>query len=430
MKLTKITLALIVYLISFAAMAETDLSAIEEQERAQIISELSYRLDTKQNCSATLIWDDAGSGADKDGYFFLPNASNSEFIIGGHASQKRRSKYHCVTTVNEAANNPKGTPPLLVAPADWKQVWKDSGSGATRDGSFWNAIPPDSNYVCIGSVAQLNHNAKPNLSNYRCVHKSLTDKITTSAVVWSDKGSGADKQVTILNLPNTTTFVAVSPRTAKVETYELKKNASSVPDSKKVEEILAQRMAPIKADIEAKTKALEEQQLAKKRAAKEAEAQKIAAEKKAKEIEEQKNLAAAEEKKQEVIQENNEEKLLAAKVAEQKKIEEEAAAKKLKEEQQARIAKAMAEKEAADEVQVEESNKEVIALEAVQESVEKEIEVTEPEAMATTDSSESGSKGLNDILMFFLKIFGMMVGGVIIFMIAFKVLFGKKSSKE
>ena len=33
---------------------------------------------------------------------------------------------------------------------------------------------------------------------------------------------------------------------------------------------------------------------------------------------------------------------------------------------------------------------------------------------------------LNDILMFFLKIFGMMIGGVIIFMIAFKLIFGKK----
>ena len=431
----KSLLALILCFSSYELMAEVELASIEAEERAQIISELTYRLQTKQNCSATLIWDDAGSGADLDGYFFLPNVNNAEYIIGGHASQKRRSKYHCVTTVSEANDNPKGTPPLLSAPADWQQIWKDSGSGATRDGSFWKAIPADNNYVCLGSVAQLNHNAKPNLSNYRCVHKTLTEKITASNIIWSDKGSGADKQVTILALPNTAAFVAIASRTAKADVYDLKKNASSEPDAKKVEEILAQRMAPIKADIEAKAKALQEQ----KAAAEKAEAEKIAAAKKAKQ---EKLAAAVEKKKQEeakkLAEKEAEEKALAAKaVAEQEKIEAEAA-QKLAEEQQARIAKAMAEKEATEKteqageekVQVEQNKKEVMSepesKHEVNVSVE-EVVQTEQEIMEE-DKASNESKGVNDILMFFLKIFGMMVGGVIIFMIAFKVLFGKKET--
>ncbi len=42
-------------------MAEkSGLSSIEAQERAQIISELTFHLDTKQVCTQKLIWDDSG----------------------------------------------------------------------------------------------------------------------------------------------------------------------------------------------------------------------------------------------------------------------------------------------------------------------------------------------------------------------------------
>lgn len=424
-------------------LAEADLSGIEEQERAQIISELTYRLETKQNCDQTLNWDDSGSGADLDGYFFIPNVSNSEYIIGGHASGKRSSDYHCTTTVSEAANNPKGTPPLLVAPKDWKQVWKDSGSGAAKDGSFWRAIPPDNNYKCIGSVSQLSHNAKPNLPNYRCVHKSLTDKIVASAIVWSDKGTGADQQVSVFSLPATGAYIAVSPRANKVETYDLKKNATSVPDAKIVEEILAKRLAPLRADIEAKSKAIQEQKEAAKKVG-------------------QEKIALAETKKQEEAAQKKivEEKSSVAKVDTKQQQDEAAEAKKLEEQQQARIEKAIEEKTAseiakekiamakqaeAEKAQEEEAKKE----EAKKEEARKEearpepakteskivaeapaqIEAgkTETEEISSETPKVSESKGLDDILMFFLKVFGMMVGGVIVFMIAFKVLFGKKT---
>ena len=65
----------------FAEEGEIDLSKIEADERAKIYYELSYRLETKQNCNQTLNWDDSGSGADLDGYFFIPNTGKSEYII-------------------------------------------------------------------------------------------------------------------------------------------------------------------------------------------------------------------------------------------------------------------------------------------------------------------------------------------------------------
>jgi len=39
-------------------------------------------------------------------------------------------------------------------------IWKDKGSGATKDGSMWQAIPPDNNYRCLGNISQLGHGAK------------------------------------------------------------------------------------------------------------------------------------------------------------------------------------------------------------------------------------------------------------------------------
>ncbi|MCG8324635.1 MAG: Vps62-related protein, partial [Thiotrichales bacterium] len=200
-----IAIILLTYLFTLSSFAEQaldiDLSAIAALEREQIIKELSFRLDTKQNCNATPSWDDAGSGADLDGFFFIPKVSSGEYIIGGHASQKRRSKHHCVLTVSEPANNPKGAPPLLVAPKDWQRLWTDKGSGAAKDGSFWQAIPPDNNYTCIGTIPQIGHGQKPNLSNYRCVHNSLVEKNTVKNLVWSDKGSGANSQVSVFQLP-------------------------------------------------------------------------------------------------------------------------------------------------------------------------------------------------------------------------------------
>ena len=249
---------------TFSAFAVSDsdqigYSEIEAQERLQIIKELSYRLDTKSACNQNLKWDDGGSGADLDGYFFIHSVGQSEYIIGGLASQKKTSPKNCVITVSEPSDNPKSTPRLLATPIDWDQVWRDKGSGARRDGSIWEAIPPDSNYICLGSIPQLGYK-KPNMPNYRCVHKSLTEKIVTNLIAWSDKGSGANVDATMFRLPNTGTFVTIATRSNQIETYDLNANAVGKPDPQIVESILSKRMIQIKADIETQLKAKLEQE--------------------------------------------------------------------------------------------------------------------------------------------------------------------------
>ncbi len=233
---------------------QIDFSEIEAQERLQIISELTYRLDTKSTCVQTLNWDDGGTGADLDGYFYIPIVGQLEYILGGYASGKEKSSNSCVLTVSEPAKNPHGTPVLLVPPIDWKQVWKDKGSGAKKDGSMWEAIPPDSNYKCLGSIPQPGYDQKPKLPNYRCVHSSLTEKIVTNALIWSDKGSGANKEVTMFTLPNTGSFITVGARISEIEAYDLKANATSTPEPELVEEKLAIRMEKNQQVLKAQTK--------------------------------------------------------------------------------------------------------------------------------------------------------------------------------
>ena len=231
-----------------------DYSEIEAQERLQIISELTYRLDTKFTCVQSLNWDDGGTGADLDGYFYIPVVGQSEYIIGGYASGKEKSSNSCVLTVSEPAKNPQGTPILLVSPIDWKQVWKDKGSGAKKDGSMWEAIPPDSNYKCLGSIPQPGYDQKPSLPNYRCVHSSITEKIVTNALIWSDKGSGANKEVTMFTLLNTGSFITVGARISEIEAYDLKANAIGTPEPELVEEKLAIRMEKNQQVLKAQTK--------------------------------------------------------------------------------------------------------------------------------------------------------------------------------
>ena len=166
---------------------QSGLSEIREVERQQIINELSYRLVTKESCELIRRWTDSGSGADMDGNFYLPSVENNFYIIGGLGTQSKKLS-NCITTVSIPENNPADTPVLLVAPVDWKLIWNDKGSGADRDGSMWEAIPPDSNYRCLGTVPQARYK-KPEVPGYRCVHSSLTEKIVSSEIIWSDLGN-------------------------------------------------------------------------------------------------------------------------------------------------------------------------------------------------------------------------------------------------
>ena len=210
------------------------LGAISWPAAAAATPQNSDRLETKPACVQSPIWNDKGSGADLDGFFFIPAVEQSFFMIGGYGSQTNAPRQSCVLSVRESAGNPSGAPKLLTPPKDWELIWADKGSGADQDGSFWKAIPPSSEYRCLGSVPQAGY-GKPSIATYRCVHSSLTQPVSISELVWSDKGSGADKDVTLFKLPNTGSFVAVSGKASQADVFDIKPDATGKPAEMKAE---------------------------------------------------------------------------------------------------------------------------------------------------------------------------------------------------
>ena len=390
---------------------QTDLSAIREAERQQIIHELSYRLDKKESCDLVKRWTDSGSGADRDGYFYIPSVENNVYIIGGFGAQTGKDP-KCVTTVSVPPDNPADIPALLVTPVDWKMIWNDEGSGAEKDGSMWEAIPPDSNYKCLGSIPQKGHK-KPDVPNYRCVHNSLTEKIVSSDLIWSDIGSNAARKVTMMKLPNTSSFIAIADRVSKIETYDLKADPVARPDPKRVDEILATRMAKIEKDLEASM----QEQLAQKQQAVVAEQQRLAEEA------EQKRLAEEAEQKR-LAEEAGKKRL--AEEAEQKRLAEEAGKKRLAEEAaQKKLAEGVEKKQL-----VEKSEQKQPAEEEKGEVAEEpnKTEAVTANENTVTDVNKKKSGGVNSLIIYILKVFLVVTG--LFLLLGFIIYRSMKGSKN
>ena len=102
-------------------------------------------------------------------------------------------------------------------------IWNSEGTRARKTGSFWNAIPPNDSYACVGSVAQ-NGLEKPNIPNYRCVHSSLVKEVKIKDILWSEEGADTEDQVSVFSLPESNTFVAVEGRHNEIEAFDIKTN--------------------------------------------------------------------------------------------------------------------------------------------------------------------------------------------------------------
>ena len=68
------------------------------------------------------------------------------------------------------------------------QTWKESGSGAAKQVSFWEPIC-NSGYVALGDYCQTGH-GRPSTSAMRCIRKDLTVACEKTKI-WTDSGSGA-----------------------------------------------------------------------------------------------------------------------------------------------------------------------------------------------------------------------------------------------
>ncbi len=144
--------------------------------------------------SYTLMYNDKGSGADLDGAFYRPTATNGFYILGDYAQgTTSRPSLPSITIIGHLTT----TPPTRC----WRRPWAISRCGMTRapapsmDGSIWMPIAP-SGFVALGAVSQ-NGYSQPDIPQLCCMRFDLVTTTAIGQLIWNDKGSGADEDVEI-----------------------------------------------------------------------------------------------------------------------------------------------------------------------------------------------------------------------------------------
>ena len=135
-----------------------------------------------------LIWKDSGSGADYDVSTWRPTGPSGYYSLGDIAV---RSHGRPRTAIIAKALKDD----VFRAPTYYRRIWKDSGSGADWDVSFWEPICPPY-YRNLGQVSVRRHSPMPSPSDIRCVNTKYT-VVGKWQWIWNDRGSGADADVGI-----------------------------------------------------------------------------------------------------------------------------------------------------------------------------------------------------------------------------------------
>ncbi|KAJ8042094.1 Natterin-3 [Holothuria leucospilota] len=133
------------------------------------------------------IWNDRGSGAYKDVAIWRSKGPSNTYSLGDIAvGGGKPPRAFVVKALKDDALRP---------PYDFRQVWKDSGSGAYWDGAFYQPLCPYG-YRPLGHVAMRNHHEQPPNNAIRCVKAEYTIPGQWEQV-WKDSGSGAYADVTV-----------------------------------------------------------------------------------------------------------------------------------------------------------------------------------------------------------------------------------------
>ena len=166
-----------------------------------ILNSLIHRSDLQnlalivyQGSDMDLIWKDSGSGAWFDVSIYRSKGPDGYYSVGDIAVQSHyqpRASFLVKARSNDA----------LALPVDFHWRWNDAGSGADWDVTFWMPACPYG-YVPLGHVAVRNHDDKPKNTDATCVKYEYV-VAGSWQWLWYDRGSGADRDVTIYtSVPN------------------------------------------------------------------------------------------------------------------------------------------------------------------------------------------------------------------------------------
>jgi hypothetical protein len=149
----------------------------------------------------THVYSDRGTGSDMDLSTWAPVLPTGYYALGHLAKGDYDAPNTSMTVVKGAING------VVAYPTGYTLVWKDEGSGGNQDGAFWEPIAP-SGYVALGTVVTASW-TQPSLTAIVCLREDLVWTEDIGDLIWNDKGSGADKDLALWNLPpSTTTFIS------------------------------------------------------------------------------------------------------------------------------------------------------------------------------------------------------------------------------
>lgn len=152
-----------------------------------------------------LVWNDSGSGANKDFATFRPVSIDGYYALGDVAVSEPWKK--------ERYNPPEYNTLLikdgaidLKKPIDYVKVWDSHGSKSDTPFSTWMPIASPG-YKCLGEVGSQSFDKKPSLNIIRCLPDRCVIKTKAGKRIWADKGSGADMDYSAWQVPEVNLYV-------------------------------------------------------------------------------------------------------------------------------------------------------------------------------------------------------------------------------
>jgi hypothetical protein len=144
------------------------------------------------------VWNDRGSGANENIAIWIPEGKTNGSDI-----------YRPVATYHYAFYEKPGHPAYVLiggdpnlsnaaikSPVNYTLIWKDAGSGADVDGSFWRPVPPKG-YVSLSDIGHRGH-SMPDTELIWCLREDLAKLVRFwPEPDWTDRGSKSNADVSI-----------------------------------------------------------------------------------------------------------------------------------------------------------------------------------------------------------------------------------------
>merc|ERR1712150_1080 len=153
---------------------------------------------------ADLVWNDRGSGGDRDLSLWSPQLPTGEnWKTVGHYAQ---GNYADVSEAIYAFRDISEDGSALATPLAFTQMWDDQDSGADRDVSVWRATCPEG-YVSLGDFAYGGNRISDPINLYNvatCVRRNLVHPCYFGNKIYDDRGTGSRNDVSLWSLTDET----------------------------------------------------------------------------------------------------------------------------------------------------------------------------------------------------------------------------------